>query len=222
MKSAQPVQAGAADATTGALPGGWWLTGLLSLLLIAGVSGIVLGTGSGEESLRLAIRTTARTTLVFFLATFVASSLRRLWRSPLSRWLLANRRYLGVTAAVSHALHVGLLGALGAQYPDPFLVETPAFVFVAGGGASLFLFAMALTSSDAAVRRLGVRWKWLHRIGAWYVWGVFAFDYVLAVTRGPLYGLFALLVLAALGVRVLARRRSVSRAVRPGRQEASA
>lgn len=45
--------------------------------------------------------------------------------------------------------------------------------------------AMAATSSDAAVAKLGrARWQALHRTGAWYLWFVFAFTFVPDPSRG--------------------------------------
>ena len=66
--------------------------------------------GGGLVGWQSVVRTSAKTSLLFFLSAFVASSVRALWRTPATAWLLANRRYIGVSFATSHAIHlVGIL-----------------------------------------------------------------------------------------------------------------
>src|SRR6185295_14952519 len=60
----------------------------------------------GPEEVRAIIRVTAFTSAVPFLLIFTASALHRLRRSAVSRWLMANRRYLGLSVAASHFWHL--------------------------------------------------------------------------------------------------------------------
>jgi DMSO/TMAO reductase YedYZ heme-binding membrane subunit len=178
------------------------LVAAASVALLAMSALVFAVEGTGEEGLRAWIRWTARTSLLLFLATFVASSLRRLWRAPASAWLLRNRRYVGLSFAVSHALHlVGIL-ALAATVP----AATFAPLTVAGGGLGYaFVAAMAATSSDAAVRRLGARrWRLLHRTGSWVIFVIFAQSYLPAPFANPAYAPLGLAVAAALALRVAA------------------
>jgi methionine sulfoxide reductase heme-binding subunit len=153
--------------------------------------------------LRALIRATARSSLALFLPAFSASSLRRLWRGDLSAWLLRNRRQIGVSFAVSHAVHLAAILALAARFPATF---QPGAVTVVGGGLGyVFVAAMAATSSDAAVRRLGARrWKLLHRIGLWWLFVIFASSYLAAPFFDVRYAPAGLAVLAALGIRIAA------------------
>src|ERR1700683_5762536 len=48
---------------------------------------------------------TVRCALPLFLVAFTASSLATLWPSRSTRWLLANRRYVGLAFAVGMAWH---------------------------------------------------------------------------------------------------------------------
>ena len=82
------------------------------------MSVLILGLeGSGEAGLRMLMRATARTSLALFGAAFAASSLRSLWPTPATGWLLRQRRYLGLSFAFSHALHaLAILGARGASW----------------------------------------------------------------------------------------------------------
>ena len=61
--------------------------------------------GINEASFRIAIRFTARSSCFLFLLAFIASSLRKLKPNSLSSWLVANRRYLGLSMAISHGFH---------------------------------------------------------------------------------------------------------------------
>lgn len=81
-----------------------------------------------------------------------------------------------------------------------------------GGFAYVLIAAMAATSSDRAVARLGPRrWRRLHTLGAWYVWIVFAQSYAPRALENPFYVPFALAVLAAAGLRALTCARAMRR-----------
>jgi sulfoxide reductase heme-binding subunit YedZ len=186
------------------------LVGAVALLLGA-MTALVLGLhGPHEAGWRALVRATARSSAVLFVLAYAASSVRRLWPSTGTRWLLRNRRYLGVSMFVSHTLHMGALLALA---------RTSAFVpdvgtLAAGGLAYLLLAAMAATSWDGAVARLGARrWSRLHRVGLHYVWFVFLFTFVgvAAAASSPgqraLAGVAVAALAGALGLRLLARHR---------------
>ncbi len=84
---------------------GWSIVGWSALAIGIMVSVIWLVHGINEQGMRIAIRATARTSCILFLIAFVASALRRIWSTPLTAWLLKNRRYLGLSFAVSHTYH---------------------------------------------------------------------------------------------------------------------
>jgi methionine sulfoxide reductase heme-binding subunit len=151
---------------------GWSLTRWIAIALLAKSAAILVFMGIGEPGVRTLIRATARTSALLFLAAFLARPLRQFWRSDLSAYLLANRRYLGVSMAVSHLLHGMAIGWLIHSFPASYSSNTIALAF--GSLGFVFIAAMAATSSDAAVRMLGrVTWTRLHRTGAWYLWFIF-------------------------------------------------
>jgi DMSO/TMAO reductase YedYZ heme-binding membrane subunit len=192
---------------------GWPLVGWAALLLVALCGMLLAAHGSGEEGLRVVIRATARTSLALFLPAFAASSLRRLWASPLSAWLLRNRRQVGVSFAVSHFLHLAAILALASGHSESFWQGTNAATVVGGGLGYVLIAAMAATSSDAAVRRLGARrWKLLHRVGLWVVFGIFAQSYIPRALMNPYYAPAGIAVVGALGIRVAAWLRGRRRA----------
>ena len=177
--------------------------------LLAMCATLLLAYGTGENGLRVVIRATARTSLVLFTAAYVASSLRRFLRSEATRWLLTNRRYVGLSYAVSHTLHLVAIGAL-AQISPQF--ETAPLTLVFGGLAYAFLYAMALTSSDRAVAAMGTAsWRRLHRTGMHYNWFLFAQSYLPRAFAEPgLYTGLAAVVVAGAGVRIAAYARARS------------
>lgn len=153
---------------------GWGLALRIALLLTLASIALFAALGASEESVRAWVRATARVSLVLFLMTFSARPLQQLRPSGLARWLLANRRFLGASAAYAQLLHgvalVWLFGVFAGADQRPDLVT------LLGGGLGFALyFAMGLTSNDAAVAALGKRnWKRLHTAGAYWIWLVFA------------------------------------------------
>jgi DMSO/TMAO reductase YedYZ heme-binding membrane subunit len=201
------VSAAAGPALAAGRLRGWTLTLAVSAALVALAALQLAWFGPGEEGIRVIVRSSARSSIALFALAFTASSLRSLWRAPATAWLLANRRYVGVSYAVSHAIH---LLALVALYPvsERFASDLAAATLVGGGIAYAFTFAMAATSSDAAVRALGRRrWRLLHRIGGWYIWIIFAQSYLPRAFMDAAYAPVALLVLAVPALRIAARAR---------------
>jgi methionine sulfoxide reductase heme-binding subunit len=187
---------------------GWRLTGALSFLLMA-ISLAFLATHMGDvEGLRLIIRTTARASLVLFALAFTAGAMVELAPGDFTRWQRRNRRYLGVSFAASHVIHLVALIALARTDQELFWkLTTLANIFLAGA-AYVFLAAMVATSFDRAVLWLGARrWRLLHLIGGWYIWISFAVAVGKRLPQGPIYWAMMALVLATALVRFVAMAR---------------
>ncbi|MFN8643340.1 MAG: hypothetical protein U0802_17385 [Candidatus Binatia bacterium] len=185
---------------------GWSLTGSATVVTATLCSFAWTLHGGGLAGWSSVVRTSAKTSLLFFLAAFVASSARALWRAPFTAWLLANRRHLGVAFAASHAIHlVGILEV--ARLSPSFSRNLTTLIF--GGFGYVVLFAMAATSFDAAVARLGrQRWQRLHKFGMYYLGVIFALSYVpRALVESAWYWLLAGPLLAAVGLRLLVWQR---------------
>jgi DMSO/TMAO reductase YedYZ heme-binding membrane subunit len=160
--------------------------------------------GTGEEGARMLVRATARTSFALFLAAFLASPLHSFRDRAATRWLVRNRRYLGVSFALSHTVHGAAILALVRHTEG----ATDATTSVAGGLAYLFLAAMVATSFDRSAAWLGpTAWRRLHRTGMYYLWFVFTFTYLGSVTHGPWPAFASGLLLAALAFRVWTARR---------------
>jgi hypothetical protein len=186
---------------------GWRLTGLLSLLLVAMVVGF-LAIHPDVEGLRLVIRATARTSLVLFALAFSAAALARLAPSDATRWQRRNRRYLGVSFAMSHALHLVALIALARTDNALFWALTSPANIVLAGAAYLFIAAMTATSFDRTAAWLGARrWRLLHLIGGWYIWVSFAVAVGKRMPQGPVYWAMMAVVIAVAIARFVAMSR---------------
>lgn len=158
--------------------------------------------GVTEETLLELTRLTARTSVFFFLAAFSASALLKLTRSAAARALVRNRRHVGLSFALAHYIHLGVLVAYFAVSG-----EDPGLTRIIGGGLAYILIAlMALTSTDTAQLRLGQNWRRLHLIGSWYVWLVFLNSYLGRTLEGRepvwMFGSITALMLVVAGIRI--------------------
>ena len=157
----------------------------------------------GAAEVRAMIRVTALTSAVPFLLVFVARPLHQLRRSTATRWLMINRRYLGLSVAASHWWHLIAIVALVRWYSTDGPGISP-LTKIFGGGGFVMLGLMAATSNDASQRALGRGWRWLHLAGVWIVWLDFIFTYSGNVMVAPLHAVMTLLFAAALLLRMAA------------------
>jgi len=188
--------------------------GAMSLLFVVR---LLAGGGFVEEGIRAVVRTTAQTSLIFFTAAFVASSLRALMPTPATRWLLVNRRFLGISMGFSHAVHLASLIALG-TVSQSFIDGLNATTLIGGGLGFALCFAMTATSNNRAVAWLGAsRWRALHKTGGYYLWFIFFQSYLgRALAVSPVYALPVALLAVTLVLRLTAwwqQRRPASAAV---------
>jgi len=186
------------------MPRGWPIVGFSALAVSAMCLLLLLYAGPGEDGLRLVIRATARTSAALFVLAFAASALWRLWPTAASRWLLVNRRYVGVSFAVSHLCHLlAILTLVGL-----FSARAGLVTVVLGGVGYLVVAAMVATSFDRSAAWLGARrWQQLHTAGVYYLWGIFLATFAPRTPESPvLYGTITLMLVAALGLRLAAPR----------------
>ena len=188
---------------------GWPLVGWSASAVAGLCSAAFLAAGGDEAGLRAAIRLSAKTSLALFTSAFIASSVRALWPSALTTWLLANRRYLGVSFAASHAMHLLAIVAL-ARVASDFRLD-PA-TLIGGGFAYVLLAAMTATSFDRSAAWIGPRrWHLLHTTGMYYCWFIFFISYLpRALVESVLYLPFVVVLVGALVLRIIARRAAAS------------
>jgi len=180
---------------------GWPLVGWTALALTLLVGAIVLSQGTDRAAVQFILRSTARISFLLFISAFTASSLYQLRPRPWSRWMLRNRRYLGVSFATAHAFHGLALLAKTAIWRAPL---DPVIAGV-GGFTYLVIAAMAATSFDKTAAWLGARrWSLLHRVGAYYIWAIFFLDSIGLAFRSLMYLPWAAIAAAAITVRFAA------------------
>jgi DMSO/TMAO reductase YedYZ heme-binding membrane subunit len=186
---------------------GWPIVGWAALSLHLMVAVTLLVWGVGEDGVRAVIRYTARTSFALFTLAFVASALHRLRHSSFSRWLLTNRRYVGVSFAVSHGLHLVAILVL-ARISAAFVAELEAGTIIGGGLGFVFVGLLAATSFDVSAAWLGPRWwRRLHLTGLYYLWFIFFVSYLPRALQDVLYAPFVVVLLAGVAARIAASRR---------------
>jgi sulfoxide reductase heme-binding subunit YedZ len=179
----------------------WLLAAIETALFGAGLAAF----GTDEAGLRALVRFTVRVSFLVFAVVYAAAPLRRLYPAPATRWLLRNRRYLGVSFAWAHGLHGLAIVLLAQLLGDSFAVD-PA-TRLGGGLAYLLIAAMTLTSFDRTARWLGPRrWGLLHRAGLHWLWFIFALNWTASVSVSLAYLPLALITWGLLALRLAAVR----------------
>jgi hypothetical protein len=154
---------------------------------------------------RAAIRLTARTSFLLFLAAFTASSFATLLPGPFTRFLLRERRIIGLSFAFSHLLHAVAITSFG--------ILNPAFWPARSALANLR--ARWATSPSwrwpsprtGARRRMGpTAWRRLHVTGMWIIAAVFTYSYFKRVPGNFWYAVPSALLFTAFVVRWIAKR----------------
>lgn len=159
----EPRRAGAVPRALPAIKAALFALSLapLARLVLAGTHGAFGGLGANP--IELVTRSTGTWTLVFLVASLSVTPLRRLTGR---HWLVRLRRMIGLFAFFYGTLHFTTYlwfdqwFDLAAIAKD--IVKRP-FVTV-GFAALLLMVPLAITSTDAMVRRLGRRWSSLHRL----------------------------------------------------------
>jgi methionine sulfoxide reductase heme-binding subunit len=165
------------------------------------------------QSLQFAIRATARTSLVLFLAAFTASSLAKLYPSALTKALVRERRYIGLSFAFSHLLHAIALIVYVKTAPEAFWTGRTEATNIPGSIGYLMILLLVITSFKAPARLLGPKnWKRLHRTGVWIIAIIFAGSYYTRIHLHADYVVPTVIVVAAMLLRVAAHFTTAKRA----------
>jgi DMSO/TMAO reductase YedYZ heme-binding membrane subunit len=183
---------------------GWRLFAVLTLTLAA-LSLWIAGMRPFEvDGVRMVIRFTARTSLVFFCLAFSAAALARLWPNAWTRWLRRNRRALGVTFAASHGIHAVAIAAFADMDSAGFAAATSLVSYIFGGIGYAVIIAMAATSFDSTAALIGPRaWRMLHLAGGYYLLFQFVVSFGKRIPDMPLYGLFLIPLVAVFALRMI-------------------
>ncbi|NVJ97050.1 MAG: ferric reductase-like transmembrane domain-containing protein [Alphaproteobacteria bacterium] len=172
----------------------------VTLILVGYTISQIMTAGSYVAALPYLMTPSVDFAFIFFFFAFTASSLARLAPGNGPRFLMRNRRYIGLCFALVHGAH-GVFVLSNLALTD----ETrPPLVFAAGALAYALLIAMTLTSNNASVRRLGAkRWKLLHKVGSYFIWAIFASKAPEILKLSPVSWI-PILCFVALGLRIAA------------------
>jgi len=195
---------------------GWTIVGLAAIALSVLLARFGIYYGVDEEGVRAIIRLTARTSLLFFTAAFSASALYTLWPNRGTEWLRSNRRYFGVSFALSHTAHFAAVYAVAQLNPERFFEQEGRTLFGRESIPVWILLAMLATSFDRPAALIGRHaWKALHLVGTHLFWLALLGSFGRLAVAQPAYAPLALALIAsmllrlwAMGVRLLARQRT--------------
>ncbi|WP_438971212.1 hypothetical protein [Methylophaga sp.] len=182
----------------------WRITGLVAtvLALMSVISFVSLG--FTEEAIRTMVRTTARSSVTLFVLAFTASSLYSLFKFNWTKYLLQNRRYIGVSFALSHFVHLFFLILLIAYFPEDSLANLHIIEIILATLTYVFILLMTITSFDIPRRWIGEKgWHRLHTIGMYLVWLIFIETYGFASLNNGIYLSLVILLLVAMGLRLV-------------------
>ncbi len=183
---------------------GWKLTQLISLFLLLHFILASYYLGLDKPSVGYLIRSTARFSFVLFMLTFSASSLIYFWKNRVTKWIMANRRYLGVSFAVSHYLH--LIALLMMTYSMEFNVFDSRGLIpgLIGVVAYSFITIMVVTSFNKGRKLLSTKnWNRVHTTGGYLFWIIFAKSYLLRFPENFWTILFSLILIFVMVIRIL-------------------
>jgi len=183
---------------------GWRLFAVLALILIA-LSIWIAGMRQFEvDGVRMVIRFTARTSLLFFCLAFSAAAMVRLRPNAWTRWQRRNRRMLGLTFAASHGIHAVAIAAFAVMDPAGYAAATSLASYIFGGIGYAFILAMTATSFDRTAKALGaIAWRRLHLVGGYYLLFQFMVSFGKRIPDMPLYALFLIPLLAVFALRMI-------------------
>jgi sulfoxide reductase heme-binding subunit YedZ len=142
----------------------WLLALAISVAIIPGLPAMDLHSARGMEPI---IVRSVRCALPLFLVAFTASSLVTLWPRRTTRWLLSNRRYIGLAFAFGMAWHLTFVGYTLLSFGNSLSFR----VLAADVVGLAFLVAMTVTSFRWFSRWLSAaNWRRLHKTGAYAIW----------------------------------------------------
>jgi DMSO/TMAO reductase YedYZ heme-binding membrane subunit len=147
----------------------WLITVPISIVMMVAMVATDLTNGAGVSSL---IQLSVRCAVPLLYVAFAASSVQTLFRGDVGRWMLRNRKYIGLSFAAAMAWQGFFILWLVTVYNEYFVDEV--YVLrdaIEGVIGYLFLIAMTITSFHATRRRMQQQtWRLLHLSGIYFIW----------------------------------------------------
>jgi len=147
----------------------WVITGPISIVML--ISMFDTNMTSGEDVSTM-IQLSVRCAVPLLFLAFAASSLQIVFPSTFSRWLLKNRKIIGLSFASAMAWQLLFILWLVIVFSDYYLNEV--YVLrdaIEGVLGYIFLLAMTITSFRFARKHIKPKsWKLLHTSGIYILW----------------------------------------------------
>lgn len=147
----------------------FWLTSLtMTGFMINAALGFDLNSPEGVSQM---IQYSVRWAVPLIYLVVAASAMPVLFSSEASRWLLRNRKYIGLTFAVAMAWQGAFIFQMSAfhtefYYEDIYVLRDE----LEGSSGYIFLIAMVITSFRFARRHLSqTQWKLIHKSGTYFL-----------------------------------------------------
>ncbi len=147
----------------------WLIVGPIAITMVIAMSGEDL---SGTRGVRSMIQLSVRCAVPLLFISFAASSIQALFPGDFSRWLLRNRKYIGLSFAAAMAWQgffiLWLVTVHTGYYINEVYVLRDAIEGVTG---YTFLTAMVVTTFSWGRKQLSPRqWRLLHLSGIYFLW----------------------------------------------------
>lgn len=132
------------------------------LILAIPATGLTSQFLQGNAKYGMLMHVTGEFSVRFLVISLIATPIKMLFpRAFISKWLLRNRRFFGVAAFAYSLLHTFFY-----LVEEPFgkVIDEFARLGIITGWVSFFIFIpLAITSTNAAIKRMGKNWKKLQR-----------------------------------------------------------
>lgn len=184
---------------------GWTLFNYICITILITTFFILITDNDLVNGLKTSIRATARFSFILFLITFTASGLVTLVPAPSTKYILRNRKWLGLAFAFSHFVHALLIFSLACS-SDDYRSSFDAFDNASGFVGYVFIVLMTATSFKPTRRFVGERnWRMLHTSGMWIFAYIFWKTNYELLPQGALYVICLNVMSSAIAVQLIAK-----------------
>jgi len=153
---------------------GWRLFALVALpICLVVVIAMTRADLSSAEDISSLLQLSVRCSVPWLYLAFAASSLRVLFPGAFSRWLMRNRRIVGLCFAAGMAWQLVFILWMVTGFRNYYAEEVYVFSDIAVQiPGYVFLTAMTITSFMPVRRKLNPnQWRMLHKTGIYFLWG---------------------------------------------------
>lgn len=162
--------------------------------------------GFDMETLQTQIQVSARASFVLFIITFSSYPIFKISERNITKWFMFNRKYFGVTFALIHFYHLGLL-VIKNNIFEPVFSQINLSFLISGIITYMFIAFMLLTSLPKVSDNLSEKqWPRLHIIGGYIILTVFTVLYVRLALADKIYLPFVIMALFVWFLRLIFKK----------------